>query len=176
LPAMGMGLQERPRTKPRRRARVGFRELVGAEIELLEPSLRLRMSKQQWKGGDRTADKAAVKARGLWAAHSDPDLGRRRVRPSSRLALMHGGARPHERQGMPAISVNPRLTRGNSEHDGGRAQSRAAQALAGAVARSQGARLLARCVTGRTALSPAATRPRFKNGRPARAATENGLV
>ena len=76
--------------------------------------------------------KDAVKARGLWAAHLDPDLGGGGF-GQLRLALMHEilGRTPS----APAIFGNQAPDSGNSELLAVGAERRAAQALAGAAAR-----------------------------------------
>src|ERR1700742_1120219 len=86
-----------------------IREMV-AEIELLD-LVRLRMSKQQWKAATQPL-KDAVKARGLWAAHLDPDLGGGGV-GQLRLALMHEIL--GRTTSAPAIFGNQAPDSGNSE-------------------------------------------------------------
>jgi acyl-CoA dehydrogenase len=86
-----------------------IREMV-AEIELLD-LVRLRMSKTQGQAVTQPL-KDAVKARGLWAAHLDPDLGGGGF-GQLRLALMHEilGRSPS----APAIFGNQAPDSGNSE-------------------------------------------------------------
>ncbi len=86
-----------------------IREMV-AEIELLD-LVRQRMSKEQWAAVTQPM-KDAVKARGLWAAHLDPDLGGGGF-GQLRLALMHEilGRTPS----APAIFGNQAPDSGNSE-------------------------------------------------------------
>lgn len=86
-----------------------IRELV-AEIELLD-LVKNRMSKAQWAAVTQPM-KDAVKARGLWAAHLDPELGGGGF-GQLRLALMHeilGRA-----QSAPGIFGNQAPDSGNSE-------------------------------------------------------------
>jgi acyl-CoA dehydrogenase len=86
-----------------------IREMV-AEIELLD-LVRHRMSKQQWAAVTQPM-KDAVKARGLWAAHLDPDLGGGGF-GQLRLALMHEIL--GRSQSAPAIFGNQAPDSGNGE-------------------------------------------------------------
>ena len=81
-----------------------------AEIELLD-LVKLQMTRDQWVAVTQPM-KEAVKARGLWAAHLDPDLGGGGF-GQLRLALMHEilGRTPS----APAIFGNQAPDSGNSE-------------------------------------------------------------